>query len=274
MSDLDDIEDEDCDKLDSDCEKIGQDEQVLQTAMSTVPQKRDCNPELSLAGFPTFPCNIKGVTALTTDFLEPIASSKPPSSGIPTGSVSLSHFESSDKPRIWSLARTAATGCLQSSNLRTGNPTVDCQLQAARLPGAGGGHCRDLRSLQDSANNLPNTETAYQEGPLTTTAAAPPPPSHNKVYHSGSYNHKALQLHCSSYPALTDTCQYTSIDGRPLSFMLQYFPNVSLLLLKCLFSLIQNAWHVCWLYLFEKKKNICGKYIIFNKKITWQSNIN
>ncbi|XP_041917251.1 iroquois-class homeodomain protein IRX-6a isoform X2 [Alosa sapidissima] len=213
LSDLDDIEDDDCDKLDSDCEKLSQDEQVLQTAMSAAPPKRDCNPELSLTSFPTFPCSIKGVTALTTDFLEPITSGKSPSSGIPTCSVSLSHFESSDKPRIWSLARTAATSCLQDANLRTGNPAVNCQLQAARIPGTGGGHCRDLRGLQDSANNLPSAESPYQEGPLTATAAAPPPPPHNKVYHAGSYTHKALQLHCSSYPALTDTCQYTSIDG-------------------------------------------------------------
>ncbi|XP_031425062.1 iroquois-class homeodomain protein IRX-6a isoform X2 [Clupea harengus] len=208
LSDLDDIEDEDCDKLDSDCEKITQDEQVLHTAMSVAPPKRDCNPELSLTSFPTFPCNIKGVPNLTSDFLEPIATSKP-SSGISTGSVSLSHFESSDKPRIWSLARTAATGCLQGSNIRTGNLAVDCQLQATRLPGTGSGHCRDLQVLQDPANNLPSGP--YQEGPLT----AAPPPSHNKVYHTGSYNHKALQLHCSSYPALTDACQYSSIDGFP-----------------------------------------------------------
>ncbi|XP_063044677.1 Iroquois homeobox protein 6a [Engraulis encrasicolus] len=248
LSDLDDMEDEDCDKLDassSDCEKLAQDEQQVlhhhrhhhlhhttTTSMSntttTTPgapnPKRDCNnPKLSLASFPSFPCSIKGVTAAlttptTTDFLDPVASSKLPSSGISsiTGGLSLSHFESaSDKPRIWSLARTAvaATGCLQSGGggaLRTGNPAVDCQLQqqaasaavaSARLPvsvSGAGGHCRGL--LQD---------------PTSTGSLQAPPSSLSKVYHADTYSnhHKALQLHCSSYPVLSDTCQYSTIDG-------------------------------------------------------------
>ncbi len=51
FSDLDDIEDEDCDKLDSDCEKSGQDD--LSTSS---PPKRDCNPDLPLhLNFHLFP---------------------------------------------------------------------------------------------------------------------------------------------------------------------------------------------------------------------------
>lgn len=277
LSDLDDMEDEDCDKLDassSDCEKLAQDEQQVlhhhrhhhlhhttTTSMSntttTTPgapnPKRDCNnPKLSLASFPSFPCSIKGVTAAlttptTTDFLDPVASSKLPSSGISsiTGGLSLSHFESaSDKPRIWSLARTAvaATGCLQSGGggaLRTGNPAVDCQLQqqaasaavaSARLPvsvSGAGGHCRGLLQDPTSTGSLQGsaeTTSVYQDGLLTAAhpPVIPPPPappsSLSKVYHADTYSnhHKALQLHCSSYPVLSDTCQYSTIDGRPL----------------------------------------------------------
>lgn len=247
MSDLDDIEDEDCDKLDSDCEKITQDEQVLQTSMSSAPTKRDCNPKLSLTSFPSFPCSIKGVAALTSDFLEPVTSGKPPS-GISTGGLSLSHFESaSDKPRIWSLARTAATGCLQSGALRTGNPAVDCQLQAAaRLPVSGVGHCRELRGLQDSISNLQSIETPYQDGPLTGPVIPPPAaPSLSKVYHSDSYSHKALQLHCSSYPPLSDTCQYSSIDGRPLQLIVitTVFLSALIISFPCLFLVPHGVWH-------------------------------
>ncbi|XP_028811761.1 Iroquois homeobox protein 6a isoform X2 [Denticeps clupeoides] len=203
LSDLEDIDDEECDKLDSDCEKAAQEEQVLQTAMSAPPQKRDCNPELTLpASFPTnfstFPCSLKGVT-LTSDFLEPISSKA--ASTIPTGGVSLSHFEGSEKPRIWSLARTAATGVVlgphHAGELRAGAGAADCQL----LAGAGSGHCGDVRGLHDAAN-ISGAEQPYQE--------APPPP---KAFAAGSYSHKALQLHCTSYAALSDACQYSAMEG-------------------------------------------------------------
>uniref|UniRef100_A0A673B5V8 Iroquois homeobox 6a n=1 Tax=Sphaeramia orbicularis TaxID=375764 RepID=A0A673B5V8_9TELE len=212
LSDLEDIDDDECDKLDSDCEKVAGDEQDLQRAMSVsqAPQKRDCGSELHLSltnSFHTFPCAIKNVTTLPplpSDFLDPVVSKATSSSG-PTGTVSLSHFESSDKPRIWSLARTAASGVIlspqqQGSELRTGNSA--CQLESTRLPGAPTGQCAGMRGLHESSG-VTNAENSFPESSSL----------HSKVYGTGSYSHKGIQLHCSSYAALPDTYQYSTIEG-------------------------------------------------------------
>lgn len=213
LSDLEDIEDDDCEKLDSDCEKLAPDEQDLQRAMvvSGAPQKRDCSSELHLSlanSFHAFPCAIKNVAALPplpSDFVDPVVSKAPCSTG-PAGTVSLSHFEVSDKPRIWSLARTAASGVIlspqHSSELRTGNLGGDCQLQSTRLPGAPTGQSGGIRGPHESSPVI-NTENSFQEGSIL----------HSKVYGTGSYSHKGLQLHCSPYATLPDTCQYSSVDG-------------------------------------------------------------
>lgn len=208
LSDLDDMDEDDCDKLDNDCEKVAVGDEELQRAIaaSGSSQKKDCGSDLQLNltnNFHSFPCAIKSVTALPplpSDFLDPVASKAPSSIGL-TGTVTLSHFETSDKPRIWSLARTAASGVILSpqhhgSELRTGNLSGDC-LQNNRLIGAPTGHCGGLRGLHDSGN----TESPFSEGSSL----------HSKVY--GSYSHKELQLHCSTYPTLPDTCQYSTIEG-------------------------------------------------------------
>ncbi|XP_034437510.1 LOW QUALITY PROTEIN: iroquois-class homeodomain protein IRX-6a [Hippoglossus hippoglossus] len=215
LSDLDDMDGDDCDKLDSDSEKGAADEQDLQRAMavSGVPQKRDCSSELQLSlanSFHAFPCAIKGLTTLPplpSDFLDPVESKAPSSTGPTAGTLSLSHFEASDKPRIWSLARTAASGVILSpqqhgSELRTGSSIGDCQLQSNRLSGAPMGQCGGMRGLHE-AISVTNAESPFSEGSSL----------HSKVYGTGSYSHKGLQLHCSSYAALQDTCQYSSIEG-------------------------------------------------------------
>ncbi|XP_073321375.1 Iroquois homeobox protein 6a [Pagrus major] len=207
LSDLEDMDEDDCDKLDSDCEKVAADEQDLQRAMavSGAPQKRDCSSELHLSltnSFHAFPCAIKSVTTLPplpSDFLDPVVSKATSSAGL-TGTVSLSHFETSDKPRIWSLARTAASGVILSpqqhgSELRTGTSSGDCQLQSSRLTT---GQCGGMRGLHEAG-----TESPFSEGSSL----------HSKVYGTGSYSHKDLQLHCSSYAAIQDTCQYSTIEG-------------------------------------------------------------
>ncbi|XP_065809076.1 Iroquois homeobox protein 6a isoform X2 [Labrus bergylta] len=215
LSDLDDMDEDDCDKLDSDCEKAAAEEQELHRAMavSANPQKRDCSSDLHLSltnSFHTFPCAIKSITALPplpSDFLDPVVSKAASSAGL-TGTVSLSHFEASDKPRIWSLARTAASGVIlspqqqNSEQLRAGNSSGDCQLQSSRLSGAPAGQCGGIRGLHESSN-VTNTESPFPEGSSL----------HSKVYGTGSYSHKDLQLHCSSYAALPETCQYSTIEG-------------------------------------------------------------
>uniref|UniRef100_A0A3P8SMA3 Iroquois homeobox 6a n=1 Tax=Amphiprion percula TaxID=161767 RepID=A0A3P8SMA3_AMPPE len=213
LSDLEDMDDDDCDKLDSDCEKVAADEQDLHRAMAVAPQKRDCSSELHLSltnSFHSFPCAIKSVATLPplpSDFLEPVVSKTPSLTGPAAGTVSLSHFEASDKPRIWSLARTAASGVILSpqqhgSELRTGNTIGDCQLQSTRLTGAPTGQCGGMRGLHESSS-VTNAESPFPEGSSL----------HSKVYGSSSYTHKGLQLHCSSYAALPDTCQYSTIEG-------------------------------------------------------------
>lgn len=214
LSDLEDMDEDDCDKLDSDCEKLAADEQDLQRAMAVSggPQKRDLGSELHLSltnRFHAFPCAIKSVAALPTlpsDFLDPVVSKAPSSIGL-TGTVSLSHFEAPDKPRIWSLAHTAASGVVLSpqqhgSEPRTGSSSVDCQLQSNRLTGPSAGQCGDMRGVHESGD-VNNAENPFPEGSSL----------HSKVYGPGSYSHKDLQLNCSSYAAIPDTCQYSTIEG-------------------------------------------------------------
>ncbi|CAL9702023.1 unnamed protein product [Knipowitschia caucasica] len=207
LSDLDDLEDEDCDKLDSDCEKATGDDADLQQALtiSGSLQKRDSELNLSLSNTfqPSFSCPIKSsLPPLMTSYPDPVVSR----SSSPMGT--LSHFESSDKPRIWSLARTAALGVILSpqqqpphgSELRTGS---SCQLQGARLPVSPNGQCAGIRGL--------NHENSNPENSFSSESSL-----HPKVYGAGSYSHKSIHLHCSSYTGLTDTYPYTTtIEGFP-----------------------------------------------------------
>ncbi|XP_060767749.1 Iroquois homeobox protein 6a isoform X1 [Neoarius graeffei] len=208
LSDLDnmeDDEDEDCDKLDSDCEKPSQAMASLPLPSLPIssPPKRDCSSNLpSPSCFPAFPCKVKGVMALVPDLDTSGSKQQPqqlpalhPSSVSP---ISLPNFQVLDqKPRIWSLARTAATGMTQHrQELQT-----ECQLQAARVPVVGStGHCAGSKGLQDPTN-LGNSESLFEEAA----------PGLNKVYSAANY--RGLQLHCSSYQAVTDSYQYSTMEG-------------------------------------------------------------
>lgn len=231
------MEDDDCDKLDSDCEKGPSEEQGLHRAMalSGPPAKRDCySSELHLSlhnSFHPFPCSIKSVTSLPgipSDFLDsvalkPLSSSSPitnthtsssssssSSSCGPPGALTLPHhYEASDpKPRIWSLARTAASGVILSphpggSEVRTGDLEAgDCQLRTSGLSLGPALACGGAAGLHGTSH-VTNAENPFQECP----------PLHPKLYSAGSYSHKGLQLHCSSFPALQDACQFASIEG-------------------------------------------------------------
>ncbi|XP_005447698.2 Iroquois homeobox protein 6a isoform X2 [Oreochromis niloticus] len=203
LSDLEDMDDDDCDKLDSDCEKVASDEHDLQRTMagSGAPQKRDCSSELHLSltnSFHSFPCAIKNVTTLPplpADFLDPVVSKAPSSTSPATGTVSLSHYEASDKPRIWSLARTAASGVILSPQQHLWTTDAD-QATTGTILMAG------IRGLHESSS-VTNVESPFSEGSSL----------HSKVYGTSSYGPKSLQLHCSSYAALPDTCQYSTIEG-------------------------------------------------------------
>ncbi|XP_077570238.1 Iroquois homeobox protein 6a [Stigmatopora nigra] len=205
LSDLDDMDEEECDKLDDECEKVVTDNTV---ALPVSALKRDCTLELHLnvsnSFHHAFPCTIKtALPTLPADFLDPIGSKTPSTAGTLTSS----HCEASDKPRIWSLARTAASSVILSpqhvSELRTSNLSGDCQLQRlAGSPGVPSGQCGLMRGLQE-VNSIPGSVTPFPEAP----------PLHSTVYGPGNYNHKSLQLHCPSYATLPDRGQFSPPEG-------------------------------------------------------------
>uniref|UniRef100_A0A8C9REK9 Iroquois homeobox 6a n=1 Tax=Scleropages formosus TaxID=113540 RepID=A0A8C9REK9_SCLFO len=205
LSDLDEMDEEDCEKLDSDCEKASQEQQGLQTPMPGGPAKRDCSGTMvPPSNFHTFSSSNKALSSIAPDFLGPVGV-KSLSAALPAASV-LPPFDVPGKPLIWSPARTAdvsmLTGLPQDSGLRTGSAGVDCQLQSSSVPMAG--RCREPGASQDGAG-LPPTESAFREGP----------PAHGKAYSPAGFTSKNLQLQCPSYPLLSDTCHYLSVEGAP-----------------------------------------------------------
>ncbi|XP_035273301.1 iroquois-class homeodomain protein IRX-6-like isoform X2 [Anguilla anguilla] len=203
LSDLDDMDDEDCDKANSDCENVSREELGLQQAMAVELLKRDCIGALSLpSSFHAFACSNKNTSTLPSEFPGPAASkSSPPA---PTGtSAALSHFDVPGKPRIWSLAHTAVLDPRPGSQLSTGNVGLDCQLSAVKVNMTGRGQCGGLGS--PGTTSLSSVEASFQTGMQ----------AQNKVYGASGFTHKPLHLHCSSYPVISDACQYSSVeDGR------------------------------------------------------------
>ncbi|KAJ8333746.1 hypothetical protein SKAU_G00410650 [Synaphobranchus kaupii] len=202
LSDLEDMNDGDCDKVNSDCEKVSQEELSLQQAMAAELLKRGCISALPLPNsFHTLACGNKRVTALPSEFLDPTMSKSSPA--VPMGTAALSHLDVPEKPRIWLLARTAATdiglGLHPGSKLRTGNISLDCQLPTVKLTMTGSGQCRELGSPDKT--NLPSVEASFEVGLQ----------SQKKVYGVSGFTQKPL--HCSSYPVSSDTCQYSSVEG-------------------------------------------------------------
>lgn len=208
LSDLDEMDDDDCDKLQSECEKVVGEQRDLQRALAAPrgPHRRDCGSELQLNAGDSFQgfqgCSLK--TPLPSDFLDPVVPPKAPtsissssssssSSLVLAGTPSLSHFEAPDKPRIWSLARTAASGVLLSPEVRAAEPGSDCQLQEEQVLGVAQAH------------------GLFPQGGATL---------HHKLYSAtAGYGHKDVQLHCSSYSLLPEACQYSTGPGtEPNSF--------------------------------------------------------
>ncbi|KAG9352563.1 hypothetical protein JZ751_020977 [Albula glossodonta] len=206
LSDLDDMDEDDGDKAESDAERASQEELGLQQAVAAELLRRDCSAALPLPhGFHAFACNNKSVAAAPSEF--PASGAAKPSPTVPMGTVALSHFDMPEKPRIWSLAQTAATnvilGTHHGNELRTGNGGLECQLPTGKVTMAGSGQCRELGRRE--ATDLASVEPSFPAGLQ----------SHNKIYNTSGFSHKPLQLHCSTYPVLSDTCQYSSIQGWP-----------------------------------------------------------
>ncbi|KAK6480172.1 iroquois-class homeodomain protein IRX-6 [Huso huso] len=195
LSDLDDTEDEECSKLDSDCEKTPHQGQSLQRDMTAEPQKTDCNLTITRNHFHAFSCNKNG-SSMASGVLENAITK--PLSIAPNNGVVPHHYETSDKPRIWSLARTAAAGVIlrtHNSDERTVNADGQLQVRHSMVSGA---QCSELRAQQEARSHS------------TKGHAFDDLPQSNKVYRTSIFNQKSLQLHCSSFPVLSDTCQYSS----------------------------------------------------------------
>ncbi|XP_006000311.1 Iroquois homeobox protein 6a [Latimeria chalumnae] len=185
LSDLDDLDDEDDEKLETDHEKTPHDIRGLNRCL-TDSEKRDCSLT-SPSGFHTFSCN-KNNIASKGALLETTVTK---SSSLAENSVQIQHYETIEKPRIWSLAHTAATNVIigsQKNHQRKTSP--DCH--------SGTGHCIDLRS-HHSSRNQGNHDEAFKE--LAPTS---------KLLKSSPFDIQSLQLNCASYSAPGETSQYTS----------------------------------------------------------------
>ncbi|KAL4658742.1 iroquois-class homeodomain protein IRX-6-like [Arapaima gigas] len=200
VSDVDDMDNEVCDKLGSDFEK-GPEEQDF----SRVP-KRDLNGTMALPRhFSNFPYTNKPACAPMPDFIDSRGGKMPGTA--PADCVEMLSCEVAEKPRIWSLAHTAAAGLLEaplhSSESKTNATSVISQQQAGRCSAARGGLCAEARG-HDEATPQTNMQDIFQKSLL----------SHRKCY-TTYFSQSPLQLQRSSCPILPDTHQYSSTAVFP-----------------------------------------------------------
>ncbi|XP_042196332.1 iroquois-class homeodomain protein IRX-6a isoform X2 [Callorhinchus milii] len=181
LSDLDDLEDDEPEeKLESDQDKpptgLGLRRGLVET------EKTDCNVSPP-SDHHTF-CS-RNTSTLESEFLETIANK-------PTVSVTAppslpQRFETAEKPRIWSLAHTAASHALVAS-----------QLDQPRT----GRYCSDARPAHGSGSHQADDGIALGD----SSQAA-------QILRTSAFNLQTLvatgQLHCASYPVL-DNCQFTT----------------------------------------------------------------
>ncbi|MGH0148104.1 UNVERIFIED_CONTAM: hypothetical protein FKN15_047438 [Acipenser sinensis] len=173
-----------------DCDLESLDKGINMTA-----QKTDCNLIITRNHVHAFSCSKNG-TSMASGVLENAITKQ--SAIAPTTGVVPHHYETSGKPRIWSLARTAATGVIlgtHNSEERTVN--ADCQLQESHSM-VSAAQCSELK-VQQEARSRSTKGHALEDFRQS-----------NKVYRTSIFNQKSLQLHCSSFPVLSDTCQYSS----------------------------------------------------------------
>ncbi|XP_048886310.1 iroquois-class homeodomain protein IRX-6-like isoform X1 [Brienomyrus brachyistius] len=199
LSDLEDMDDEDCDKLGDDCEKGPHEQQDLTSGLPGEPAKRDYGSTLTFPScFHTFGSNTKGAVATAPDFLGPCVGK------VPTAALPL--FQAAGKSLIWSPARTADVseplGDSHDGELITETLGMDCRLQSARPPASSAGQCGDTAGQREVVTVAP-AASSFHEGPS----------SHSKSYGHSSFNQKSL--HSRSYSLLPDTCQYLSMEGAP-----------------------------------------------------------
>ncbi|XP_072403485.1 Iroquois homeobox protein 6a isoform X1 [Chiloscyllium punctatum] len=173
LSDLEDLDDEESGKVDQDKAPCGLGTRLVEGS----------DRNMSPPGNPhTFSCS-KGDSSLAPHFLETI-SNKPPVSM--AGTSLQQRFGTAEKPRIWSLAHTAASNAL-----------VACESGQSRTVR----YCAEVRPSQATVNQVDDILSLRD-----SSHAA-------RILRTSAFNLQTLvatgQLHCASYPALGN-CQYTS----------------------------------------------------------------
>ncbi|KAM4614072.1 Iroquois homeobox protein 6a-like [Discoglossus pictus] len=104
--------------------------------------------------------------------------------------------ETTEKPRIWSLAHTAgASITVEAENCDKKSVSPDCLFVRTRH--STHGLCNEVRALH-SIKTQTQTERAFEELSQPT-----------KIYRTSTFNLQSFQLSCS-YPLLGDSCQYSS----------------------------------------------------------------
>ncbi|XP_030058714.1 iroquois-class homeodomain protein IRX-6 [Microcaecilia unicolor] len=193
ISDLEDLDDEGSDKIESDQKN------ALRETSSITGLAESEKSDYSL----TFSNNFHAYSYHKTNatsasgFLDPVR----PKSSIVGNSDQVENYQITEKPRIWSLAHTAGASVIvnsQSNDQRTVSP--ECLLIRGRQPAPG--QCSEVRPLH-SIRPQPSNESALEELPQST-----------KIFKTSSFNLQSLQLNCASHPVLGETCQYSSgVEG-------------------------------------------------------------
>ncbi|XP_041048307.1 iroquois-class homeodomain protein IRX-6a isoform X2 [Carcharodon carcharias] len=179
LSDLDDLEDDESGKLESDQEKASSEITPRRSLVEAEESNCNVSPQSSQH---TFSCPTNNST-LRPDFLE--TRTNKPSVSVASNNLP-QRFGAAEKPRIWSLAHTAASSTL-----------TGCQSGQSRTVR----YCAEVRPSQGTVNQVDDIISLRD-----SSQAA-------RILRTSAFNLQTLvatgQLHCASYPAL-DNCQYTS----------------------------------------------------------------
>ncbi|XP_067407455.1 iroquois-class homeodomain protein IRX-6 isoform X2 [Emydura macquarii macquarii] len=192
LSDLDDLDEDEAEKVGS--ERKHEPRVAASSGGTALAESETSDCSMTPPGhFHTLPCN-KITSGAEGGFLETLGQK----AAHVAGDMSQAQpYETPDKPRIWSLARTAGANVIAGPphpEQRTASP--DCALGRARLSASG--HCPEVRPLPGlRAQPLPDR-------------AFPELPQASKIFRNSAFNLQSLQLSCAAYPVLAETCQYAS----------------------------------------------------------------
>uniref|UniRef100_A0A8D0GBV9 Iroquois homeobox 6 n=1 Tax=Sphenodon punctatus TaxID=8508 RepID=A0A8D0GBV9_SPHPU len=198
LSDLDDLDEDEAEKLENDRKNSQQETSSISTALAES-EKSDCSSLTPPSHFHAFSCS-KSDAVSGGDFLETMGQ-KPVVGSVAPGQ----QYESTGKPRIWSLAHTAGANVIVGpANPEARTVNSDCLLGRERHLSSG--QCREVRPLANIRTQQIN-DSAFEELPQPA-----------KIFRNSTFNLQSIQLNCASYPVLGETCQYASgAEGTGIS---------------------------------------------------------